>query len=329
MSATDTRLKGRTRWSAASKCARWAALGLLGADPAEPSARTQRLWRRGRQLGADRADMLADKYGAENVIREKAVPWPANGLPLGELHVDAFVIPEALSVEIKSSTSPASILDSAITQLGGEMHFDPDSENGALMIVDPSGWQDDDLIPVMLTTDLIARVEQIAVDVASAAKGGPLPDCACSSPGACRSLGCPFTDTAWEGWEPPNPIALDGETAALVTELYRAKQARATLKGVYDEGDQLYKEICVRLAETGIESAVDYFAGPLKLRRTTINGRETFSLSTARKAGVLDEKTLTMLGPFIKIGDPHDRWNVDRIGDEPLPAEDFGDDVPF
>jgi hypothetical protein len=329
MSATDTRLKGRTRWSAASKCARWAALGLLGADPSEPSARTQRLWRRGRQLGADRADMLADKYGAENIVREKAVPWPANGLPLGELHVDAFIIPEALSIEIKSSTSPASILESAITQLAGEVHFDPESEQGALMIVDPSGWEDDRLIPIMLTADLVARVEQIAADVASAAKGGPLPDCACSSPGACRSLGCPFTDTAWENWEPPNPIALGGDTAALVTELYQAKQARATLKAVYEEGDQLYKQVCARLSELDIKPGYDYFAGPLKLRRTTISGRETFSLSTARKAGVLDEQLLAELAPFIKTGEPYDRWTIDRVGDEPLPTQDPGDDVPF
>jgi hypothetical protein len=193
VSATETRLRGRTRWSAASKCSRWAALGLLGAEPSEPTPRQQRLWRRGRQLGADRAQQLEERFGAENVIREKAVPWPTKGLPLGELHVDAFVIPEKMAIEVKSSTSPTSILESAITQLAGEMHFDPEAENGALMVVDPSGWNEDILVPVLLTNELVERVEGIAADVAGAAKGGALPDCVCASPGACRMMGCPFT----------------------------------------------------------------------------------------------------------------------------------------
>ena len=329
-SATETRLRGRTRWSAASKCARWAALGLLGAEPAEPTARQQRLWRRGRQLGSDRAQQLEERFGAENVIREKAVPWPAKGLPLGELHVDAFVIPEKLSVEVKSSTSPESILDSAITQLAGEMHFDPESENGALMIVDPTGYEDDILVPVLLTEDLIARVEEIAADVAAAAKGGSLPDCSCASPGGCRMLGCPFTDEAWKDWSPPDPRALDGEAAQLVSALYWAKQAKARQKAQLDEVDEQYRKICARLLDLGIEAGMDYMVGPLKLRRVAVAGRETFSLTTARKAGVLDESTLTLLEPFIRVGEPHDRWYVDRVGDGEVIAteEDFGE-TPF
>jgi hypothetical protein len=330
VSATETRLRGRTRWSAASKCARWAALGLLGAEPAEPTQRQQRLWRRGRQLGDDRAQQLRDRYGAENVIREKAVSWPTKGLPLGELHTDAFVIPESLAIEVKSSTSPTSILESAITQLAGEMHFDPEAKNGALMVVDPTGWNDDILVPVVLTDDLVARVEQIAADVAGAAKGGALPDCVCASPGACRMMGCPFTEEAWKDWTAPDPKQLDGEAAQLVRDLYYAKQQKDEHKATLAESDTKFREICTRLLELGIDAGCDYNVGPLRLRRTRVNGRETFSLTTARKAGILDESLLTLLEPFIRVGDPHDRWYIDRVGDGALevPAEDYGD-VPF
>lgn len=326
--AADTRLRGRTRWSAAARCPRWAAMGLLGHDPAPPDDRTQRLWLRGKMLGVYMADRFAARYGEEQVVREKAVPWPATGLPLGELHTDVYIAPERMAVEVKSSSSPASLLDDALTQLAGEVHFDPEADIGGLAIVDPVDLAEE-LTPFILTDEAIEHVETIAALVADAGKTGTLPPCSACNPTECHFKGCPYTGEAWAGWLAPVPGKLTGEAAGLVRELYAAKQARAVRKAEHEQADQAYKDICARLSELGVDAG-EYDVGPLRLRRTDVEASERFSLSKARKSGVWASEHDGLFQPFLTLAGAHSRWSVEKVGDGPtVTVDNFGEDVPF
>src|SRR3989304_7474214 len=103
-------LKGATRWSMASRCGRMAAYGLLGVDPEPPPPREQGRFARGRDTEEYIVRQLIAKHGDGNVIRQKAVPWPAPpALPLGELHSDATIVPERLPAEVTASEGGGSL----------------------------------------------------------------------------------------------------------------------------------------------------------------------------------------------------------------------------
>lgn len=325
---TDARLRGRTRWSAAAKCPLWASLALRGEEASEPSARQRGWWARGKAMGSFVAGRYADKYGEEGVIREKPVPWPTKGLPLGELHTDIFVIDDALAVEVKSSDHPESLLDAAFTQLAGEVHFDPDAEAGALHIISPSNWADEEILPFVLTKQWRDRVEDLAAQVAEAGRGGPLPACSQDTPGGCRAIGCPYTNVAWAEWAPPADGQLEGEALEIARSMYEVDRQRRASRTLFDLYDEEWKQLCASLAD--LVPAGRYEAGPLRLTGTAFKGRETFSLAKARKSGVWNEAHDEMLGPFVSVGDGHVRWKVERAGDEPLiPVEEFGGVAPF
>lgn len=331
----DIRLRGRTRWSSAAKCPRQCAYGLLGATPAEPDERTKRLWRRGRQLGADLANDFAAKYGEENVVREKAVPWPDNGLPLGELHTDVWVRTEKLAVEVKSSTSPASILDDAITQLGGEIRWDEEAEVGCLAIVDPTGWREPELLPVFLTDELTERVENIAAQVVTAAKGGPLPERVCKNPSEGRGKFCAFIDVCFADWQAPDPLDLSGDVAQLAVDLKQAQDEERVAKQAAAEKETRRKELAAQLSEWNLLPGMDYLGEGVKLRRTKVDDSPRFSYSKASKAGVFSQPLWTpeheaLIAPFVSLSGGHDRWKVELLSEQaPKPSgEDYGD-VPW
>lgn len=338
MSVSDAiRLRGRTRWSMAAKCPRMCAYGLLGAEPAEPDERTKRLWRRGRQLGADVANDFAAKYGEDQVVREKAIQWPDGGLPLGELHTDVFVKPEKMAVEVKSSTSPASILDDAITQLGGEIRYDTDAEVGCLAIVDPTGWRDTELIPVLLTAELQERVEAIAQQVVGAAAGGEMPKRVCEKPSDGRGKFCPFVDVCFSDWQAPDPLNLDGDVAELLVEYKLAQDDEKAAKAVVGEKETRRKELGEQLAGWELLPGVEYVGPGVRAKRTHVAASEKLSYSTLKKAGVLQSSIWTpehdeLIAPFVKLSGAHDRWKVDLVGATTVSstaAEDFGDDAPW
>ena len=330
--AASERLRGRTRWSAASRCPRWAALGLLGHEPAEPSDRTKRIWLRGRQLGEYVADKYALRFGLENVERERAVPWPGSGFPLGELHTDVFIVSERLAVEVKSSATPESLLEAAFTQLAGEVHFDPEAERGALHIVNPIDLEDT-VYPFVLTAEYVAKVEQIAGDIAAAGRTGTLPPCSCDSPSACHFMGCPFTAEAWKDWTPPPLEPLDDDTAEVARTLLRVKDDRAAAKVTVDVLDAEWKELVETLVARGLEPGREYVTSDgVSVKLAAFAGRETFSLSKARKAGVWNPALDEMLGAFVSVGDGHVRATVKptlAVTDCGPVDLDFGDEAPF
>lgn len=306
-------------------------MGLLGYDPQEPSERTKRIWLRGKMLGAYMADRFAIEYGEENIIREKAVPWPSEGLPLGELHTDVFLIPEGMPVEVKSSAFAGSLLEDALTQLWGEIHFDRDAGDfGTLAIVNPIDLEEE-ILPVQLTSSAVERVEEIAAQVAEAAKTQTLPPCSACSPTECHFKGCPYTATAWEDWTPPDPENLDGEIKLLVTELYNAGRARKLRKAELEELEGAEKEIRQELLVRGLAPGVEYQAGPLTLKFSEVAASERFSRSKALAAGIWTPEDDARFGPFIARNGGHKRWYVNRTGEGPLlTAEDYSDEeVPF
>lgn len=341
--STDTRLKGRTRWSMAARCPRMAAYGLLGEEPRPESEETQLRWKRG-QLDETWfvEEILEPRYGADNVTRQKAIPWPADGLPVGELHVDAFT--DGMPWEVKSHAD-GTPEPYDFVQLGGAIRFDPDADSkGVLVVIDRDLHRH--YIPVLLTNDLAEQVDEIAAQVVQAARTGQLPERVCEQPSDGRERMCPFVDTCFAGWTPPAPFRLDGDHAELALALERAETAYKTAKTTTNQLDEQRKEVRSQLVEAGLDlqpgvtsvRTVSQEAG-LEITRTQVRGRETFRLNECRQAGYW-EQVEQLLDPFVHVGGPSERWTVKRIAPSQLPdpaAEeppDGGDtfdpyDVPF
>lgn len=329
--APDTRLKGRTRWSMAARCPRQAAYAFFGADPEPLDEETVLLMERGKldqQWVIE--NILVPQHGRENLELEKAIPWPATGLPVGELHSDVFIKTDGMPVEIKSHAS-GEISDDDFTQLAGEIHFDPDAgDAGALICVDRNLRRE--VIPVLLNEELVERVETIAADVVNATRTGVLPDRVCQKPGDARGKLCPFARVCFEDWEPPDAVVLDGDVAELAPQLYEKRKARDTAKAAYDEADAEYKLLTATAAELDLEPGVDYLAGGFRLRRTYVRSHEEISLGKARKAGIWLPEDDVRFGPFVRLVGEHNRWTIEPAAAVPReridPAE-FGDEAPF
>jgi hypothetical protein len=301
-------------------------MGLLGYTPMEPTDYMRRVWRRGKQLGDMMAEDFEAQYGRENVIREKAVPWPAGPMPIGELHTDVFVIPDGLAIEVKSSNSPNSLIEDALRQLAGEMHFDDDAQAGALALVNPIDLGKE-VLPFVLTDDGVAEVEELAATVVSAGQTGVLPPCVCATPGACRGKWCPFTEAAWEGWEAPIAEVLDGAAAELATEAWQALRLKRAHAAASGKADETFKEIVGQLLELGLEPGREYLSGPLRVLASPVKGRKTFQLSRAEKLNLWTPADDARFHDLISVGDGHVRWSIVMQGEGPL-VVDFGD-TPF
>jgi hypothetical protein len=321
VTATAERLRARSRWSAASRCPRWAALGLLGAEPSEADEQTKGRWARGRLFGGLVADKLAAKYGEDGIEREREVPWPA-----GELHTDVYVIEEQRAIEVKSCLS-LEPTDEMWTQLAGEVIFDQEAEEGALWLIDPDTMAER-AMPFLPTQEWEDRVHGIADDVVRAGKTEVLPPCTACTPSECHFKGCPYTAIAWEGWEPPAAIELEGEHAKLADELFAAERAMKGAKGIAATYEQERNEIRERLLAV-LRPGVEHRAGVLRVRVTEVKPRVTYDALSMLAGGTLTEEQAL---PFRKVGKPSQRWTVKQVGDGSLPEndpEDFGEVPPF
>ena len=288
------RLRGRTRWSMACRCPRMASYALRGTEPEEAPDRQRRLMARGKQIGRWMGERFAAKYGADQVILEKPVLWPNDGVPAGELHTDIFVIPERLAVEVKSSAHPDALIDSALLQLAGEVHFDPDADKGLLAIVDPNDLSEE-LLPFKLTAEWVERVEDTARQVVQAGVAGELPARVCAQPSDGIGRFCPFIDTCFADWEPPVTMVSDPKLRVAAVRAYEAKQVRNARRDEADQADEEYRARLEDLVDAGIDAGVDYQIGALKVRRTVVRGRVTYRVPAAIKCGAVSEE---VLAPF-------------------------------
>lgn len=326
------RLRGATRWSMAARCARMAAFGLFGEQPVDPSDETRLQWARGKM---DETwwieNVLEPRVGRENIVREKPVPWPAGGLPIGELHTDAFVVTEKRPYEIKSHFS-GEPMETDFVQLCGQMHFDPDCEDdfGVLVTIDRDlHWE---ALPVMLTAERVEQVEAIAAEIVAAGQSGELPERVCQRPSDGRSRLCPFVAKCFAGREPPDALDLDGETAQLALEAHQLDMARKQLKPAYDLAEAAYKEKVKLLNGRPIVAGVPAHGDGVSVKKTLYGAHEEFSLKKARLAGLWTAAHDELFGPFMKLVGEHFRYSIDVVAPAAPAAaavEDFGDEAPW
>lgn len=308
----------------AVRCPRQAAFGLLGAEPEEVSDRTRGLFRRGRD--AQRYELERVQQEHPDVIAEKAVPWPSPpALPAGELHTDIFIPSEKRSEEVKCSSVPDSMFDSAMTQLAGEVYFDPDSEYGALKFISPIDYGYVAIYPLVITEEWVDIVEGIASQVIESGKTGELPERTCKTPGEGIGKLCPFISQCFEGWEPPEPVELGPEHEALLRDAWEARQAyeRADMDRKTYEAE--WKAQTAALVEAGVPIG-ESIVGGFSVKRTHVAASEKLSWSKARKSGVVPSSMFDLLGPFLSVSGEHDRWTITKIGPS---SEDFGDEAPW
>ena len=310
---------GEARASEWALCPRCCACRVAGLEPAEPTDRQMRYMRRGQLFELYVAEQFKERYGAENVETQREIRWP-----LGVGHADIYLRPEKLLVEVFSTTGGN--FDRKIKQVKLYLYFDPEAEQAAVYVVDPSTLEREDVFPVQLTdTDrgeielelhaLLAvknagemRKETVFADALLSHTGfGSLPPCVFDRPTECYFAGCAFTDAAWANWQDQFTFLSDDGLLPLVTDLVDANERlRGAEREVasYREAANAHKDA---LARAGLESGRDYLIGPFKVRRTVVGPRHTFSLATARKAGFeLPEH----LQPFVKVGEGHERITI-------------------
>lgn len=324
--ATDKRLRGATRWSLTARCVRMAFYGFTGVEPAEPDEETKLRWERGQMDEDWMIRQLRARHGRKNVRVQKAVPWPSEGLPLGELHQDAYIVSERLPVEIKSHLN-GDISDSDIIQLAGEILYDPEADDrGVLIAIDRDLRRRE--IPVILNDQLRAEVETRASALTEAVLTETVPARVCEKPSDGRSLLCPFVSYCFADWEPEQDvISLDGpEFAELAETALQAKRRRDETKAAYDAAETEWKEATAALAEHDWPAGKSVCAG-IQISRSPRNGRTTFRYSEAVKTGAWTPLDDERLGAFVHIGDGYDVWDAERVA-KPS-AEDFGDEAPW
>jgi hypothetical protein len=303
-------------------------MGLIGHDPEPDDEEVRLLWERG-LLDEDWlvSKVLEPEFGADNIIRQKAVEWPSDGLPIGELHTDAFVVSEGLPIEIKSHANGEPSEDD-FTQLKGQIHFDPDAGDvGVLIVVDRNLGREQ--FTVKLTDDDRAMLDGIAAQVTEAGRTGALPPRVCSKPSDGRAKFCPFITECFSGWAPPDPINLDGDRAELLAEAYRLKVRRDQLKEPYDEAESEYKAVVCELTDLETAVGVEIKGGGVIAKRTDVPARELFSIKDARRAGLWTHAHDQQFETAIKLGGGHTRWTLKRDPDAPLLSEDFGSEAPW
>lgn len=319
------------RWSEMARCPRAAALRGLGAEPAEASAKARRYRARGQLFGAYAWQQFAARYGATDVERERVILWPLNRENGG--HADVYVRSEKLLIEVVSSTSPDSILPAKIKQVRGYLHFDPEATKAAVYVINPSDLDREDLIPVVLHSGHIKEIARDIAAVQTALDGGPLPDCPCQSSMECRHSFCSFTEQAWEGWTPPptEQIAADKELVSLCARWNTLSRDERQLRGQADALHGSRKDVEAELGARSITPGLPYEVGEtFRLKRTVVAGRETFSRARAAAAGIWTEADDDRFGPFVKIGSPSERWQVEQLDKTGVPYDDdFGEEPPF
>ncbi len=293
-----------------------------GVEPEPFDEITKRRVRRGKLDEQVVIEELREKYGADDVRAQEAVPWPDEGLPLGELHPDGYIVSEKTVVEVKSHAN-GEPTDSDWVQLAGQVRFHPDAEDrGMLMVVDR------ELVvrsyPFVLTDAWREEVEARAVTLAESLADGQPPTRRCEKPSDARGYFCPFAATCFADWVPPDPTEWGSEHAEVVNEFYAAKTA--------DEANQgLAKVTAARLAEAkdallaaGLPAG-ETVCGPLRLKHTVVADSERVSFAKLRRSGV----PYAIPEEYVDLKGGHSRVSVEKVGVGSLETPDYGEDVPF
>lgn len=322
MTATDQRLRGRTRWSSTARCERLAFYGYIGVEPEPWDALSQRRMRRGKLDEQVVVEELRAKYGEENIRTQEAVLWPSEKTPLGELHPDAYIIPERVVVEIKSHAG-GEPTESDWVQLAGQTYYHPEAESGLLIIVDRN--LELSAYPLVLTDSWREEIEGRAAALLEAIGAGEPPARRCAHPGEGRGRFCPFIAHCFSGWQ-PTPAG-DFPDQELALELYQADRARKAAKEGTTEAEERYEQAKTAVLDAGL-AAGESNSGPFRLKRTVIADSPRFSLAKAEQAGHAAFFQHEPLSAFVKFSGGHDRLTIERISAD-APEVDYGEEAPF
>jgi hypothetical protein len=98
------------------------------------------------------------------------------------------------------------------------------------------------------------------------------------------------------------------ELLELLGRWTRLKDREREAAGLRDERKQVEDQ----LVELGVPEG-ESLIGDVIVRRTPTKPRETFQYGNARKAGAWTPLDDERFGPFVRVGEPSERWDVIRV----------------
>lgn len=311
--------------SVTNSCPRKAVYEATGAPARERTDREERVLFRGRRLGRDFADMLAEKYGEDMIERERKVVWP-----LGVGHIDVYLPETKTAIEILSSAHASEQqTHGKLLQLVGYIENDTEAENGVLVILNPADYTEDRIVVSPASaryTELVEEMAQRVDQVLRWSSDGTLPDRVCGKPSEAVGRFCLHADYCFAGWEPPplEQVAASPELVAAVETFAQMKRARSETTAVDKDLERRQKEAQAIIEAAELPVGVEVQVGSFKVRRTAVARKPTFEWEKAELAGVFEPG---LYGQFFREGASYSTFRADRV--DPSDADlDYGD-VPF
>jgi hypothetical protein len=312
------------RWSSVRACPRKAVYEWENAPARERTDREERILFRGKSIGRDYASFLVARYGADAIEAERKVEWA-----LGIGHIDIYVKETKTAIEVLSSAHATdAMVQSKLLQLTGYMEHDPDVDNGALVVLNPSDFTEDRYL-VNKDSDayaeLVAEMNDRIAQVLAWNETGETPARVCSKPSDAWGQFCLHADHCFEGWQPPEEadVVADPRVRELAIELYLAKRAETEAKKLVGEAEEKRKAVQEQLAEH-LEPG-EYEIGSLTVKRRVTNRAASVN---AKKARLAIPGWDALVEPYLTPGATYSTWVIDRNGDAPLTV-DFGDEAPW
>lgn len=265
-------------------CDRMSVLRALGAQSDEPDDEQKEWFSRGHLFEWYYGKQLDAKHGRENVIRQ-----PTFEHPLGVGHSDFLIAPERLLVEVKSTqagTLSTPVFDNGVEQLRIAIHFHPDADRGALVMLNPSTLRAAEVYDVVNTEDDDERIDATFASIQNHIIAERLPDRVCHKPGNARGMLCPFATPCFEGWEEPLPYSVTDQEAvrlaALITTIQmKEKIALTEVAGLADEKKEAKQHLSEFLPEKGVSTV-----GPFSVQTWPVKGQVKVNAKALEAAGI-------------------------------------------
>lgn len=298
----------------------------VGNPVPEYDERTRRYFARGHLYGSYVYQQLVAKFGRDDVVRERIVKWP-----LGEGHMDAYIVSLGMVVETKSTVTPSTsspMFDMSVEQNKMYQHYTPGSKTGAVYLINPSDLSREDVFTVKLTGEDRDRIDAKTAFIRDAINGeadAPVHGSEyrpCVTPGQARGRMCPFAHVCFQDWQPPdtaentNPLAVEAARA-----LYQIKQEIREHTKMLDSLEAEKKNVEAELAE--LVDLGDTVVGPYQVKRTHVVRQPTFSVRAYQAAGL----SLEPLAEFFRPGSEYDTWRVTMA--DTAGSIDYGEEAPF
>jgi len=309
---TETRNLTGPRWSQAVRCTRAASYQALAVEGLPYTEDTLRRFMRGTHVGRAMADTIVAEMAAQGrtALTEVECHWPPDD-PIGVGHADLYLPDESTVIEVYSTTDTTFPRMKALQAVGYAVAIG--ASEAKVLVVNPSTYESRSY-PVNVEM-LRGEVEGLMAEVVSAVRDGVIPERLNgdpkANPGAFDCQDCPFRQTCWEGWEPPPTGSLPGCGDDLMRLVDLEREIKRTPRGDHVlELESERDEIRGRLRGL-MEPGQDYIEAGVRVRRTEVNGRRSFSFSAAEAAGFALPADLL---PFISEGKPSDRWTLREVG---------------